>query len=91
MHVRKLLGHFGLRADSKEIRFHSWDTLPNLALLSTKWHLEKGKPFWHWVVFVRENGQSFVLDPKKVLTKHTRTDFGRIKPHWYIHVANAQP
>ena len=90
-HVRKLLRHFGLRVESAEMPFHSWDALPNLALLSTKWHLEKGRPFWHWVVFVRENSKSYILDSKKSLRQHTRTDFGRIKPKWYIRVVDAQP
>lgn len=90
-YVRKLLHHFGLRVDPTEMPFHSWDALPNLALLSIKWHLEKGRPFWHWVVFARENGRSFVLDPKKSLRRHKRTDFGRIKPKWYIRVVDAKP
>lgn len=90
-YVRKLLLRFGLKANSTQIPFRSWDALPNLALLSIKWHLEQGRPFWHWVVFVRENGRSCVLDPKKSLRRHTRTDFGRIKPKWYIPVAHAQP
>lgn len=85
-HVRKLLRHFGLRTGTTEMPFHSWDRLPNLALLSIKWHLENGRPFWHWVVFVRENGRACVLDPKRSLRRHTRTDFGRMKPKWYIRV-----
>jgi hypothetical protein len=83
-HVRKLLNHFRLGAASKETPFRSWTALPDLALLSTKWHREHGKPFWHWVLFVRENGRSYVLDSKKTLRHHTRRDFGRIKPKWYI-------
>jgi hypothetical protein len=90
-HVRNLLRHFGLRVDSREMPFHSWDALPNLALLSIKWHLEKGRPFWHWVAFVREGSRSYILDSKKSLRQHTRTDFGRIKPKWYIRVVEAQP
>jgi hypothetical protein len=89
-YVRKLLRHFGLRAISTEMPFHSWDALPNIALLSVKWHLEKGQPFWHWVVFTRENGRSYVLDPKKGLRQQTRTDFGRVKPKWFIRVAGAK-
>jgi ABC-type bacteriocin/lantibiotic exporter with double-glycine peptidase domain len=85
-HVRNLLRHFGLRVDSREMPFHSWAALPNLALLSIKWHLEKGRPYWHWVVFVREGSRSYILDSKKRLRQHTRTDFGRIKPKWYIRV-----
>ena len=85
-HARKLLHHFGIRTGPGEIPFHSWDTLPDLALLAIKWHLEKGRPYWHWVVFVRENGQARVLDSKRSLRTHGRGDFGRIKPKWYIPV-----
>ena len=82
-HVRKLLKHFGIRTSSRETRFHDhgnhFQTLP---YSSVKWHLEDGKPFWHWVLFVRENGRSYVLDSKKSLRQNIRTDFGRMKPKW---------
>lgn len=87
-HVRKLLSHFGIRAGSREIPFRSWGTLPDLALLSIKWHLENGRPHWHWVVFVRKDGQSYVLDSKKSLRSNLRTDFGRMKPKWYIPITD---
>ena len=90
-HVRKLLRHFGVRTASSKVPFHSWETLPDLALLSIKWHREKGRPFWHWVVFVRENRRSYVLDSKKSLRSNFRTDFGRMQPKWYIPVIDAQP
>jgi ABC-type bacteriocin/lantibiotic exporter with double-glycine peptidase domain len=90
-HVRRLLGHFGLKASPAEMPFRSWEELPNLALLSIKWHLEKGRPFWHWVVFARETGRYYVLDSRKGLRQQTRTDFGRMKPKWFIGVADAQP
>ena len=83
-HVRKLLGHFGVRTGRQEVPFRSWATLPDLALLSIKWHLENGRPHWHWVVFVRERGRSCVLDSRNGLRRHYRTDFGRMKPKWYI-------
>jgi hypothetical protein len=85
-HVRRLLSYFGIETGSLEIPFRSWEALPDLALLSIKWRLEKGRPYWHWVVFVRENGQSYVLDSKKSLRTNRRTDFGRMKPKWYIPV-----
>jgi hypothetical protein len=85
-HVRKLLGYFGIRTSSREIPFHSWEVLPDLALLSIKWHRKRCRPYWHWVVFFRENGQSCVLDSKKSLRTNRRTDFGRMKPKWYISV-----
>ena len=88
VHVRKLLKHLGIKSGSREIPFRSWEALPDLALLSIKWHLEKGRPYWHWVVFVRDNGRSCVLDPKKSLQTNRRTDFGRMKPKWYIPIGD---
>ena len=87
--VRKLLKYFGIGASPGPMPFRSWDSLPDLALLSIKWHREAGKPFWHWVVFVRANGKGRVLDSKKALCRHTRTDFGRMKPKWYIGIKRA--
>ena len=86
-HVRKLLRRFGRKAGPREIPFRSWSALPDLALLSIKWHREQGKPYWHWVVFVREGTKACVLDSKKALRTNRRTDFGRIKPKWFIPVA----
>jgi len=83
-YIRTLLNKLGVSAGRKQMSFLNWDSLPNCALLSTKWHLEKGKPYWHWVVFIRENERCYVLDSKKALKTNIRTDFGRMKPKWYI-------
>jgi len=83
-HVRTLLATFGLRAGPKEQPFRSWEQLPNQALLAIKWHIEKTGPAWHWVVFVREGTDAYVLDPKKSLRTNRRTDFGRMQPKWFI-------
>lgn len=85
-HVRDLLDKFGIKTDKDETPFTSWELLPDCALISTKWHLEKGKPFWHWAIFVRESDEQYVLDSKKSLITNIRKDFGRIKPKWYIKV-----
>jgi len=61
-------------------------SLPDRALLAIKWHLEKDIPYWHWVVFVRDTNNEYVLDSKKALKQNVRTDFGRIKPKWFIGV-----
>jgi len=84
--IRKLTKKFGIKTGKQEIPFTGWESLPNCALLSIKWHIERGKPHWHWVVFVREGGNSYVLDSKKTLRTNIRTDFGRMKPKWYIEV-----
>jgi hypothetical protein len=85
-HVRKLLAHFSLRSGPKEERFISWEQLPNQALLAIKWHIEKTGPAWHRVVFVREGPRAYVLDPKNALRTNQRTDFGRMKPKWFIEI-----
>lgn len=85
-YMQVLLARFGISASNKEQKFVSWQDLPDLALLAIKWHREKGKPFWHWVVFVREKELTYVLDSKKALKKNKRTDFGRMKPKWFIKV-----
>ena len=85
-YIRTLLGHLGIKTGQGELPFKGWSALPELALLATKWHVEKGKPFWHWAVFVREGEQAYVLDSKKSLRKNVRTDFGRMKVKWYVEV-----
>jgi ABC-type bacteriocin/lantibiotic exporter with double-glycine peptidase domain len=89
-YVRTLLRHYGIRASDKERPFHSWETLPDLALLAIKWRMEGSRAFWHWVVvFWREPHGVVVFDPKWRLRTHRRTDFGRMKPKWFIEILSA--
>ena len=84
--VRSILKKLGIKTNPSETTFKNWESLPDCALLAIKWHKENGIAYWHWVVFVRENGKEIVLDSKKSLTTNIRTDFGRIKPKWFIKV-----
>lgn len=84
--IRVLLRKLGVRTGSEEHPFRSWDALPDCALLAVKWHLEGGKPYWHWTVFVRDGDQACVLDSNKSLKRNRRTDFGRMEPRWFIPV-----
>jgi ABC-type bacteriocin/lantibiotic exporter with double-glycine peptidase domain len=88
-YVRTLLRHYGVRALDKEQPFHSWEALPDLALLAIKWRMESSRAFWHWVVFWRGPHGAVVLDPKRSLRTHRRTDFGRMKPKWFIEISDA--
>ena len=83
-YIRRLLNKLGCKTSRKETHFSDWESLPDCALLSIKWHKENGKPYWHWVVYVREGDLSYVLDSKSSLKNNIRTDFGRMKPKWYI-------
>lgn len=86
-YVRRLLGELGIVATPEQHPFEGWDALPDRALLAIKWRLVAGRPFWHWVVFVRDGAGCFVLDSKKALKHNRRQDFGRMKPKWYIAVS----
>lgn len=85
-HIRRILKRLGIKTGQSEIAFKNWRSLPECALLAIKWHMKNGKPYWHWVIYVRKNNQEYVLDSKKALKTNKRTDFGRIKPKWYITV-----
>ena len=89
-YVRRLLRYYGVRAAQTEVRFQSWQMLPDLALLAIKWHRVRGRAFWHWVVFRRGPDGPVVLDPKRGLRTNTRTDFGRIRPKWFLAVTKSQ-
>jgi len=83
-YVRQLLTHYGLSTSPCKKPFKSWEKLPPLALLAIKWHIEGTQAFWHWVIFLRGSEGMVVLDPQRSLKKHVRTDFGRMKPKWFI-------
>jgi hypothetical protein len=85
-YIRRLLSNTGVRTSNSEIPFESWETLPNLALLSIKHYQENDKNFWHWVVFKRTNGQPVVLDSASYLPSNVRKDFEAMQPKWFIEV-----
>lgn len=87
-YVRKLLKKYDIQVSSSEIPFKSWESLPDLALLAIKYYEENAHPFWHWVVFKREAGNSVILDSASYLDKNERTDFDAMKPRWFIEVVN---
>ena len=85
-YVRRLLANLGWNTGPEELPFTGWDFLPDHALLAIRWRLVQAKPCWHWVVFVRENGEGVVLDSKKNLKHNRRIDFYRMHPQWCIPV-----
>lgn len=87
-YVRRMLLSQGVATASAETPFESWQTLPDLALLSIKYHQEGCKNFWHWVVFKRIDGENFVLDSASYLPSNIRTDFNEMQPKWFIEVKN---
>lgn len=85
-YVRRMLSEAGVDTSESEIPFESWETLPDLALLSIKHHRQGGKNFWHWVVFKRIDGRPVVLDFAAYLPSNVRRDFDAMQPKWFIRV-----
>lgn len=85
-YVRRLLCECGVQTAPDETPFVSWESLPDLALLSIKHYWEGNREFWHWVVFRRSGGDAAVLDSASYLASNVRTDFDQMKPEWYIKV-----
>lgn len=88
-YVRRMLSSAGFETSIDEVSFESWDTLPDLALLSIKNYQEDGKNFWHWVVFKRLDGRPVVLDSASYLSSNVRTDLDSMQPKWFIEVSAA--
>lgn len=86
-YVRNLLREYDVQVSSNETPFKSWEALPDVALLSIKYHEKNGLFFWHWVVFKREQGVSAVLDSAAYLKENKRIDFQSMKPKWFIEVS----
>ncbi len=84
-YIHRLLADLGVATGGEVVPFSGWDQLPDCALLSIKWHLYRGRPHWHWVVFVRDKAGSRVLDSNPRLKRHVRTDFGRMHPKCRMH------
>jgi ABC-type bacteriocin/lantibiotic exporter with double-glycine peptidase domain len=79
-YVKRLLGEYGISISNEINSFSDWEKLPDKALLSIKYRLENDRPRWHWVVFVRENTNRFVLDPANYLDENKRVDFESMSP-----------
>ncbi len=88
-YIQKLLASYNTSVSRQASTFRSWQHLPPLALLAIKWHQVHDCAFWHWVVFYRGPQGPIVLDSKRELRNHCRTDFGRIKPKWFLTVTNS--
>lgn len=85
-HIRQLLSALNISASEKQTAFVSWAKLPEKALIALKWHEKAGSAFWHWAIFIRQGNNAIVIDSAQRLKSPIRTDFGRMKPKWFIKV-----
>jgi ABC-type bacteriocin/lantibiotic exporter with double-glycine peptidase domain len=86
LHLKQLLKSYNITIGKKKIPFKDWELLPLVAILAIKYKENQSPPTWHWVVYQNLDKGPVVLDPKRELKSNLRTDFGRMKPKWYIKV-----
>ena len=85
-YVRALASELGIGLSKNKIDFTGWDSLPDVALLATKYTVEDCRQQWHWSVY--DGVAKQVLDPASYLEKNNRTDFENINVEWYIEVTS---
>lgn len=81
-YVRRLLAELDVELGHGETKFEDWQSLPDVALLATKYRVEDGAPRWHWSVYTASPQR--VLDPAAYLEVNERTDFENIEVEWFI-------
>lgn len=75
----KLLLSFNILS-KKSRTAHEWASLPAIAIAAINFNERTNN--WHWVIFLRELGDAYVIDPR---SKHeVRRDFGRMQLRSYI-------
>ncbi|MEI8656449.1 cysteine peptidase family C39 domain-containing protein [Vibrio sp. Hal054] len=87
--LQKLGQEFNLNVGGKRRVFKGFNALPDLAILAINYR--ENEDTWHWVVYCRDGGNEFVIDPKKAVKAERRTDFGRLakSTRWFIAVKRA--
>ena len=85
-HLKNLLASYNILIGKKKVPFKDWSHLPTVAILAIKYNENNNPPTWHWVIYQNQYNSPLVLDPKKELKSNLRTDFGKMKPKWYIKV-----
>lgn len=73
-HLNRLLESLGCTTERGR-GIKKWESLPDLAIVAI--NPDETERNWHWVVFAREGGSSFVIDPRSKCER--RTDFWRMR------------
>ncbi|BBD08494.1 cysteine peptidase family C39 domain-containing protein [Desulfovibrio ferrophilus] len=90
--VKSLLNIFGFEG-SRLIRFSfkNISKIPDLCLFKINRHFDaEGVEYWHWVVFVRDDREMYILDPKKSIRTNKRKDWGRMNVVSYMSISKQQ-
>jgi ABC-type bacteriocin/lantibiotic exporter with double-glycine peptidase domain len=81
-HLAKLLAQYGCGAgQARAVR--RWESLPVLAIIAV--NPDKTNFRWHWVVYVRNADEEYVVDPRSKRVR--RRDFARMRLRSYIPIS----
>ncbi len=80
--LKKLLLYFNISSE-KGRSVRTWSSLSENAIVAIN-HNEKTNN-WHWVVYRREAGVAYVLDPQS--KREVRKDLGRMRLRSYLPIA----
>ena len=76
-----ILDHFHVKA-KKGRKVSHWPSVQTLSIVAINY--KENNDSWHWVVYVPDENQGYVLDPHKKIKNDQRVDFSRMKLRSYI-------
>ena len=95
--IARLLMSLGQLVGSKYKDFHSWEALPDVALVYVEYNedMDIGRHvLWHHVrASGKQNALSYIIDPAHWIKpeQQVTTDYKRYVPDWYIEVRASKP
>lgn len=76
-----ILDHFHVKAKTGRKVSH-WPSVQTLSIAAINY--KENNDSWHWVVYVPDENQGYVLDPHKKIKNDQRVDFSRMRLRSYI-------
>ena len=76
-----LLNYFNFKAEIGREVSH-WSSIQSLSIVAI--NFRESSNSWHWVVYVPDENQGYVLDPHKKIKKEQRRDLSRMRLRSYI-------
>jgi len=76
-----LLNYFNFKAE-RERKVSHWSSIQSLSIVAI--NFRESSNSWHWVVYVPDENQGYVLDPHKKIKKEQRRDLSRMRLRSYI-------
>lgn len=81
--IVKMLKILGIHSERGR-KVSNWDTIKSISIVGINYR--ESSDTWHWVVYIPNEEEKYVLDPNKKIKTDKRTDFSRMKLRSYIPV-----